>query len=292
MRVPANSWITIDLSAAVVVNTVSVLEFDFDSANQANYDPFAQAFSIAISKRSANVKRNIHVPLSSGHDSGMIAAELVNQNIEFSSYGFKFGEIEEVIIERFDLLRNLGLKATLLQPSETELKQLQDTLLRELPEFRLTVGETPTLYPQPDFRYVSGFIASAYISRLAQSRGEIICLSGQGADEIISDYYNEHSNSRRSFFRGNWEAAIQPWPNFFGGWNKVFLEASERVIGHFGIETRYPFLDPQVIQSFLYLTPKAKGRAYKACISHRLEELKFPYHDRKIGFHGFQSELL
>ena len=32
-------------------------------------------------------------------------------------------------------------------------------------------------------------------------------MSGQGADEIISDYYNEFTNSRRSCFKGNWKLA-------------------------------------------------------------------------------------
>ena len=289
VRVPANSWITIDLHAEEIHSIVSVFQFDFCSPNERDYAGFSHAFSAAISKRALNVKCAIHVPLSSGHDSGLIAAELIDQNINFSAYGFIFGEVEEVIVERFRRLRQTGLRAELLDPSNLELTEIESTLIAQLPAFHLTVGETPALYEQPDFRHVPGFISSAYIARLARSRGEIICLSGQGADEIISDYYNEHSNSRRSFFRGNWEAATKPWPNFFGGWTKVFLEASERVVGHFGIETRYPFLDRQVVQSFLNLTPEAKGRAYKACMSDRLKQLQFPMHNRKIGFNGFDT---
>jgi len=148
------------------------------------------------------------------------------------------------------------------------------------------------VYEDDDVRNVTGFIAAAYIARLARSRGELIALSGQGADEIISDYYNPHSNSRRSVFRGEWEKATKPWENFYGGWNRLFLECNERIYGHYGIETRYPFLDHAVVQAFLNLTPDMKRKRYKGCIAHRMDQLNYPYHDRKLGFAGFERETL
>ena len=68
-----------------------------------------------------------------------------------------------------------------------------------------------------------------------------------------------------------------------------FLEAPEQITDHLDIETRYPLLDPLVIQQFLDLTPELKDQRYKACTSHRLDQLKFPYHDRKIGFSRFEA---
>ena len=109
-------------------------------------------------------------------------------------------------------------------------------------------------------------------------------LNHQGADEIISDYYNVTSNSRRSCLKGNWKLATKPWKNFYDGWNAAHLAAIERVAGAYGIETRYPFLDFDLIQSFLALPTHLKAKVYKAPMVEILKNLKFPYHDVKIGF--------
>lgn len=289
IRCPANSWLQIDLERGAVVSTQRLINFDFNACQVDSYDPFGEAFSLAIEKRSKRAQRKIYVPLSSGHDSGLIAAELENQGIVYTAYGFEFGEVANVINDRYHRLIDKGLNATLLSPDEKHVSDVRRQLHEQIPPFHIAVDDNTSTYHDDDARNIPGFVASAYMARLARSNDEVICLSGQGADEIISDYYNEHTNSRRSYFKGHWERATAPWPNFFGGWNRVFLEGSERVTGHFGVETRYPFLDPLVIQQFLNLTPELKGRRYKACISHRLDQLKFPHHDRKIGFNGFEA---
>ena len=66
--------------------------------------------------------------------------------------------------------------------------------------------------------------------------------------------------------------------------------ASERVAGSHGIESRYPFLDYDLIQTFLKLSPKLKGKIYKAPIVNILDKIKFPYHLKKIGFTGYKSK--
>lgn len=87
--------------------------------------------------------------------------------------------------------------------------------------------------------------------------------------------------------KGNWENVTGPWKNFYGGWNRLFLGGNERISGHFGIETRYPYLDFDVVQEYLNLHPKLKQQTYKAPITNRLSELGFPQHERKLGFAGF-----
>jgi len=287
LRCPANQRLEIDLETGTLVGMFQLIDFDFNASTINSYDPFCEAFSIALRKRTEKAQQKIYLPLSSGHDSGLIAAELENQGVDFTAYGFEFGEVADILNERYDRLREWGITASLLSPDKKSLDQVGCQLLDQIPPFQLQVDDNTSTYIDSDARKVPGYIAAAYIAKLASLKGEIICLSGQGADEIISDYYNQHTNSRRSYFRGHWERATSPWPNFFGGWNKLFLEASERITGHFGIETRYPFLDPLVVQQFLNLRPELKGRRYKACISYRLDQLEYPYHDRKIGFGGF-----
>ena len=72
---------------------------------------------------------------------------------------------------------------------------------------------------------ICGFIAASYIISKAKENNEKVLISGQGADEIISDYYNIHTNSRKSCMKGDWTKATKPWRNFYGGWNAAFLAA-------------------------------------------------------------------
>ena len=291
LRCPPNTHLEIDLQTSTVIGQHHLIKFNFQNSSIDSFEPFCEAFSLALRKRSANVQRTIYLPLSSGHDSGLIAAELENEGVDFVAYGFEYGEDIDVLNARYQRLREKGVTANLLNPSAQELDEIACILISELPPFIMQVDGCPSAYLSTDARKVPGYIAAAYMANYAKSNGQTICLSGQGADEIISDYYNQHTNSRRSFFRGKWELATSPWPNFYGGWNKVYLEASERIIGHFGIETRYPFLDPMVVQQFLNLTPDFKGMRYKGCIAHRLDHFDYPYHERKMGFAGYPPNI-
>ena len=291
-RVPANTALTFHLETGKLVEQRLLRPFDFNNQVCDSYEPFGNAFNFAVRKRSERVQRKIYVPVSSGHDSGIIAAELDAMDIPFTAYGFPFGEIEEIFNERYARFRNRNIRCEILQPDMAELDLVQRELQSGIPKFRLTLDpNAPSLYADDDIRNITGYISAAYIAKKGRENGELIALSGQGADEIISDYYNPHSNSRRSHFRGEWEKATEPWPSFYGGWNKLFLESNERIVGHYGIETRYPFLDYGVVQAFLNLTPDMKRDRYKGCIAHRMDQLGYPYHDRKLGFAGFEREL-
>jgi hypothetical protein len=56
------------------------------------------------------------------------------------------------------------------------------------------------------------------------------------------------------------------------------------VAGSHSIETRYPFLDKDVVQEFLWLTPELKNKTYKAPIYEYLKRNNFPFAEgKKIG---------
>ena len=94
-------------------------------------------------------------------------------------------------------------------------------------------------------------------------RGGLIYLSGSGSDEIISDYARDGRKIYpHSCLGGRWPAdlaPIFPWCSFYGGSQRAFLMKEELVSGAHGIEGRYPFLDPKVVQEFLWLTPSQKA---------------------------------
>ena len=80
----------------------------------------------------------------------------------------------------------------------------------------------------------------------------------------------------------------KPWPNFYGRWNKINLGVVERIAGVNSVETRYPFLDYDVVQSYLSLPAELKSIAYKAPINFMLKKLNFPSSNIKQGFAGFK----
>ena len=51
----------------------------------------------------------------------------------------------------------------------------------------------------------------------------------------------------------------------------------ERVSGCFGIEARYPFLDKQVVQEFLWLSDSLKNKEFKQCIAQYMRKTNFPF---------------
>jgi len=59
----------------------------------------------------------------------------------------------------------------------------------------------------------------------------------------------------------------------------------EYVTGSFGIEGRYPFLDPEVVQEFLWLASAAKNSIYKRPIHDYLSKYQYPFLPNfKVGF--------
>ena len=79
--------------------------------------------------------------------------------------------------------------------------------------------------------------------------------------------------------------SVYPWKNFFDGTMEMYIAKEEYVAGSFGIETRYPYLDQDVVQEFLNLTPELKNKSYKSVVYEYLKQNNFPLDkDKKIGF--------
>jgi len=292
-QVPPNSLVTIALDDFSIRVKSPMRAFDFTHANIDTFETWNHAFAEAIRKRTTNSNHQCYVCFSSGHDSGVIAAELLAQHIPFGTYTIPFKEDLIVLEARLDLLKNRGIPMEVLTPSEEELLDMKEFVLKHCDPFLLLNTDSGFQnFPDPDMRKISGCIGASILFQRAKQQGRLISLSGQGGDEIFSDYYNKHSNPAMSEIRGQWHKVHGPWQNFYGGWNRVFLGAGERIAGMFGIETRYPLLDFQVVQEFLNLSPHLKSSLYKAPITNRLQDLQFPYHERKMGFAAYDDSQL
>lgn len=289
-KVKPNTLIRIDLNKNFKIKKYPLIKkFNFNTKNKTNYNDFSKAFSDSIKKRTQNlVDKKVFLGLSSGHDSGVIAAELNNLKIPFSSYSVFYGEVPKILNQRIKILKkNKRNKLKTLKIHNKIRNKIKNYLFKFSPYVNIKVDD-PIHYGDGDYRKNPGFISTAHIINTAKKDGCTINLSSQGADEIISDFYNEHTHSRKSCLKGNWKKATKPWKNFYGGWLAAFIHANECMGGTLGIETRFPFLDYKLIQTFLSLPHNEKAKVYKAPITNILKKHKFPYHNFKIGFYGYK----
>ena len=79
--------------------------------------------------------------------------------------------------------------------------------------------------------------------------------------EILSDYgFAGEKWCPQSSFGGLFPdnlSTIFPWAEFFLSTQRDYLHKEEHVAGAHGVEARYPFLDPRVVQEYIWLAPDA-----------------------------------
>ena len=174
----------------------------------------------------------------------------------------------------------------------TEDRQPYQTFINKyVEEFYYTIYSSSSNYNEFNtcIQNDSGSIGLSMVCNYAKKDGNIVSLSGSGADEIFSDYgmfgqkIFEHSN-----FGGHFPENLEdifPWASFYGSSMESYLVKEEYIAGSYGIETRYPFLDKNVVQEFLWLSPHLKNLNYKSVIFTYLNMLNYPFDPmKKKGF--------
>jgi asparagine synthetase B (glutamine-hydrolysing) len=219
--------------------------------------------------------------LSSGYDSGAIACELEKQSINFKAYSITNNENAEVLNARFAKIKNKEA----FELTSVEYEKWKQELKNKCEDF---------VYDDGHRNYdIKGDQASTGLSAIcsrANKENRRIYFSGQGADEIISDYgFGGKKIYKHSGFGGLFPNNLEgffPWHSFWDGTQVQYLNKEEYIAGHFGIETRYPFLDKDLVQEFLWLSPTLKNSKYKSCLDEYLLLNNFPYAPKeKRGFH-------
>ncbi|MEB3210130.1 MAG: asparagine synthase-related protein [Leptolyngbyaceae bacterium] len=286
IRVPANTLLVIAIDSGALVRSQTAFKFDFSLQTADSYDPWIDAFSASLKKRTSCRNQQYFVPLSSGYDSGLIAATLSDWNAKFRCYTVPYLEDESILRQRIEILRTRGTFTTWMDISREDYLSMSSYMHSSLSYYRLSASDFgEENFPDPDFRNVPGYVAAALICSAARSDGYLIQLSGQGSDELLTDYST--GSMRMSELKGDWRNLAGPWKNLHAGWNSIFLGATERICGLFGIETRYPFLDRALAQTFINLSPGLKELRFKAPIATYFDRVNYPYTDRKQGFAGF-----
>jgi asparagine synthetase B (glutamine-hydrolysing) len=234
-----------------------------------------------VRERSAGVK--VCLPLSSGYDSGTIASELLVSDLPFKAFTIAGAEDSKVVSERHALLR----EAVLISSDPEVTTQAESYLAANCEPYQYEIVRSGVVKANESLISDGGAVGLALIASQAAAEGFRVSLSGQGSDEIISDYgFGGQKYFKQSTFGGLFPDRLDrvfPWPSFFRSAQRSYLRKEEYVLGAYGLEGRYPFLDRRVVQEFLWLSAKLKNARYKAPVAEFLDRRCFPYVvDRKI----------
>jgi asparagine synthetase B (glutamine-hydrolysing) len=246
--------------------TKEIYAWDFVQHKE-TYDDWIDAFSKAVKKRATN---NCFIGLSSGYDSGALACELQKQHIDFKSYIIQGKEDINVLDERMKKVKNYQY-----YDKETNFRSEKKWIDTNIEKFSYHIST------KKDLHHDSASVGLSKICRDARAEKRYVYLSGQGSDEILSDYA---LFPYQSTFKGEFPQKLFIWENFYDGCQYSYLGKEEYVAGSHGIEARYPFLDKNVVQEFLWLTCDLKNKNYKAPLYEYLTRNKFPFlQNTKIG---------
>lgn len=287
-KVKPNTTYFIDYKTKKIITTDSVFNFDLKQS-KSTFDDWISAFELSIKKRIKSEK-NVFIGLSSGYDSGIIYNELLRNNKHFFCYSLIGTENEKIIDERLKLKTNNIVCSKIEKNNADHLLSLMK-IKNNTESFNYTIKSDSSDYNEFNKLLIQddGSINFATICRKAKLDDCKICLSGTGSDEIISDYgFNGEKKFQHSNFGGLFPKKLEsifPWGSFYHSTMESYLAKEEYVGGCFGIEMRYPFLDKNVVQEFLWLKHTLKNLEYKAPIDFYFKKYNFPYEKSvKRGF--------
>ena len=279
MKLRGNSGLEFRLSTMEQLRSIKLTDFDINQ-HKNTYDGWIEAFENSIRKRTLNTKQGMFLGLSAGYDSGAISCELTKQNAKFTAYTILSDEDKTTIENRHSAIES----GEIIKLTKKEYDDVLKEIKKECEDFT---------YQDKFLNYnIKGDKASVglgAICRRANKNNQRIYFSGQGADEIISDYgHNGNKIYMHSDFGGKFPDDLNgffPWHSFYDGTQVQYLNKEEYVAGSYGIETRYPFLDVKLVQEFLWLSAELKNKKYKAPLDEYLSINQFPFQKgMKTGF--------
>lgn len=295
-KVEANTCLKLDLDYKRLAN-LQIHQFDLRQFKSTYLDYFA-SLENAVRKRVFHNNNNnkIFTTLSSGYDSGILALILKNLKYSFTSFTLLGKENERTIKQRLDF-DNVYQKNVFIQLSGEDFTNSKNYVKKYIDgvEFTYSVWNTDSdnnfIHSTNTWNCTDDNASAGlnYIFELAKTYHCKIHLSGHGADEIISDYgFDGKGFDQSSQLRGIFPPQLNdvfPWSNFFEGTNRMFISKEEGVGSLHGIETRYPYLDVDVVQEFLNLDYKLKNHKYKSPLHHYMKKYNYPFDEgAKIGF--------
>ena len=278
--------------------------------NKQHTHDWRRAFARAVAKRATHSGPHVpmHITLSYGLDSGLIHCmmdKLGNGNVVYSIVG---RDPLEGIRSRIEW-SNYTIEAFLIRMSSKDYHMESNFLRGHIDSYYFQTALRPPRRAIPIHRDDAGRGIS-FIYRRARARGGRLFMVGAGPDEHMTMYRQPEMYPVTKAFpeRGPLRTppfpstptleGYFPWPTFDKHSLLGALRREEYIAGAFGIESRYPFLDKEVVQEWLHLAPHIKNGRYKAPLVDMLQEecsgypfklIKLKYAVGKNGF--FNGEV-
>lgn len=272
-----------------VRKTGSLFDFDLNQTKK-SFDDWTRAFEDSIRKRYIGSSQKVFIGLSSGYDSGAIACELAKQGVDFFAYS-TIGRENTKVLEKRHALLGENSRGFIIKGTQADYEVAHHAIEEMVEDFKYEIYSTSSDYNEfgLSVKNDNGANGLSFICSLAKRDGRRIYMSGQGSDEIFSDYgFKGVKKFRHSNFGGLFPDDLRtvfPWASFYGSSQLSYLAKEEHISGAYGLEGRYPYLDKYVVQEFLSLTPKLKNSEYKSVLYNYLKENRYPFEKgKKVGF--------
>ena len=210
---------------------------DFNKALEA----YEIALRDAIRKRIPDLDE-LGIIFSGGVDSALIAAIAKESSVNITCYTAGIKNAEDLYFAE-QAAKQLNIP---LQVNELDNQALLDYIIRAIASTEdRSLGQVEVAVP---------ILASV---ELAHNDGQIVVLTGQGADELFSGYpwYR-----RIVEIAGYNELELRTWDDL----NHIYketLEREDKITMSYGIELRVPYLDPKVISVAFNIDPHFKLRS-------------------------------
>jgi len=297
-KMTANLVLTFSLTTLQPINLKQVYNFSLNQ-HKDNYDDWCAAFEMSVLKRYSN-KYPVFICLSSGYDSGAIACALHRHNKKFYSYTITDCEKMDTLGKRLYLIRE-NCEPKLLSFDKPTYATHYNRLLHNCENFKIRYDTNDKSILDYDVHGDPASTGLNYICELSKIEHKCrVFLSGSGCDEIMSDYaLNGRPMGKTSYFNGIYPDKLEDifpkysfdtdakWKSFYRQTQEVFLMKEEMVAGANGIEGRYPFLDRECVQEFLWLKPELKNHFYKSAVHYYMTKYNFPFDiNLKLGFNA------
>eukprot|EP01065_Artemidia_motanka_P027276 TRINITY_DN324_c0_g2_i1.p1 TRINITY_DN324_c0_g2~~TRINITY_DN324_c0_g2_i1.p1 ORF type:complete len:702 (+),score=82.26 TRINITY_DN324_c0_g2_i1:53-2107(+) len=249
-----------------------------------NTDDWIRAFEAAVRRRTVGTAHATFIGLSSGYDSGALMLALHRQKTPFLVYTVRASEDQRIVEDRVRYCKDTATTVRLGSGAiARELSWLEENCEGHNYTTALLSKKTGMpMWQDTASRSLSG------IMRRARPQGALVHLSGTGADEIFHGPWRSPSCKPGGFcLKTTWPEDIGefPWPSFTRGQVRDYLLKEDLVAGAHGIEARYPFLDRDLAQEYLYLSREVKAAVFKKPLHDYMTAANFPFpKGTKVGF--------
>ena len=285
IEIQPNEVLIFNLKNRNLIKKYKIYNFDLNQ-HKSNYDDYIKAFEKSILKRYPENSIPL-ITLSSGLDSGAIACCLNKYKKKALYITIPKNENYNIINKRKEILKD---NYKIINLTINEKNKWKKYLIDNCEYFEWNWMNNPRVRRiENGFKMGSMLGKAKIITETKKIDKNIrVLFSGIGADEVLA---------RNQFYSCGWGNVnvfpeklekVFPWENFYKGSMENYLKGDEYLGGCFGFETRYPFVDKDLVQEFLWLKPELKNSfqnsIVKPPLAYYLHKNKFPYHLRKLGF--------